>query len=160
MRVNSPPSSSLLPSSLSAVQGKAESRNAFKGSASLGKGWSQIKVLPPRGPQEPKACWMVSMCPWIHYLPHRLPYISSLTSALSAPISLPEPKKMQGSKGANAFPSKKHLPSYNWHLCTGWQQTSFHPGASRGGLLAKGQGRCLISQCHTTWYEGWLGNFR
>lgn len=128
MRVNSPPSSSLLPSSLSAAQGRAESRSAFKGSASLGKGWSQIKVLPPRGPQEPKALWMASMCPWIHYPPptlHRLAYISSLTSALSAPISLPELKKVQGSKGANAFSSKKHLPSYNWHLCTGWQQTPF-----------------------------------
>lgn len=157
MRVNSPPSSSLLPSPLSAARAGLRAGTHSK----LGKGWSQIKVLPPRGPQEPKACWMASMCPWIHYPPlHRLPYISSLTSALSAPSSLPEPKEVQGSKGVNAFCSKKHFPSYNWHWCTGWQQTSFPPGGWQGGLLAKRSGRCLISQCHTPWDEGCLGNFR
>ena len=51
----------------------------------------------------------------------RLPHTPSLAAALAAPISPPEPKKVQGSKGVKncwCFSSEKHLSSYGRHLRT------------------------------------------
>lgn len=105
----------------------------------MGKGWSQIKVLPPRGPPEPNArslCaqeFVIPPAP-VQAVPH---YIQ--TPALAAPISPPEPEEVQGSKGARScwrFSSKKHLPSYGWLLHTG-NKPHFHAWGWQGRALAQ-----------------------